>query len=92
MAINNYSGLMGTGKTYEVVSSVIVPAVAAGRRVVSNIAGLNNDAVCEYVARKFQLEADKLGCVVNVNDDQVRAVDFFPDHAAAEGGGSAARW
>lgn len=86
MAINCYSGLMGTGKSYEVVSSVVVPAVAAGRRVVSNIAGLNNEAVREYVAQKFQLEDDKLGSVVNVNDDQVRAADFFPDHAAAEGG------
>jgi len=86
MAINCYSGLMGTGKSYEVVSSVVVPAVAAGRRVVSNIAGLNNDLVREYVACKYQIEDDKLGSVVNVNDDQVRAADFFPDHAAAEGG------
>lgn len=86
MAINCYSGLMGTGKSYEVVSSVVVPAVAAGRRVVSNISGLNNDLVREYVARKYQLEDDKIGSVVNVDDDQVRAGDFFPDHAAAEGG------
>jgi zona occludens toxin len=77
---------MGTGKSYEVVSSVVVQAVAAGRRVVSNIAGLNSEAVRDYVACKFQLEDEKLGCVVNVTDDQVRALDFFPDRAAAESG------
>jgi zona occludens toxin len=35
MAINAYTGLMGSGKSYEVVSSVILPAVKSGRRVVS---------------------------------------------------------
>lgn len=77
---------MGTGKSYEVVSSVVVQAVAAGRRVVSNISGLNDEAIRTYVARKFQLENDALGCVVNVTDEQVRSLDFFPDKAAAEGG------
>lgn len=85
MAINCYVGLMGTGKSYEVVSSVIVPAIAAGRRVVSNIAGLNDEAIRAYCGEKFKLEADQLGSVVNVVDEQVRAAEFFPDHAAAEG-------
>ena len=85
MAINCYVGLMGTGKSYEVVSSVIVPAIAAGRRVVSNIAGLNDDAIRAYCAEKFKLGVDQLGSVVNVTDQQVRAVEFFPDHSAAEG-------
>lgn len=29
MAINAYTGLMGSGKTYEVVASVILPAIKA---------------------------------------------------------------
>lgn len=85
MAINCYVGLMGTGKSYEVVSSVIVPAIAGGRRVVSNIAGLNDDAIRAYCVDKFNLEAQQLGSVVNVTDEQVRAAEFFPDHSAAEG-------
>lgn len=89
MAINCYVGLMGTGKSYEVVSSVVVPAIRAGRRVVSNIAGLNNDAVREYCAAKFELEVDQLGEVVNVTDEQVRAPEFFPDHSVAQGVSSA---
>lgn len=85
MALNCYGGLMGTGKTYEVVVSVILPAIAAGRRVVSNIDGLNDDAIRAYCAEKFKLEADQLGSVVNVTDEQVCSVEFFPDHSAAEG-------
>jgi zona occludens toxin len=38
MAIKVYVGLMGSGKSYEVVSNVIVPALGRGRRVISNIA------------------------------------------------------
>jgi len=34
--INVYTGLMGSGKSYEVVSEVILTATAAGRRVVTN--------------------------------------------------------
>lgn len=86
MAINCYSGLMGTGKSYEVVSSVVVPAIVAGRRVVSNIAGLNNDAIRDYCAAKYRLEFDQLGCVVDVTDEQVGSLEFFPDKAASEGG------
>ena len=41
MAIKAYTGIMGAGKTYEVVSVVIFNALRAGRRVISNIAGLN---------------------------------------------------
>ncbi|GAB3370353.1 zonular occludens toxin domain-containing protein [Massilia agri] len=85
MAINCYVGLMGTGKSYEVVSSVVVPAIRAGRRVVSNIAGLNNDAIRDYCASKYELELDQLGEVVNVTDEQVRSAEFFPDHSAAQG-------
>ncbi|HGW7889845.1 TPA: zonular occludens toxin domain-containing protein, partial [Escherichia coli] len=41
MAISAYVGVPGSGKSFEVVRSVIIPAVAQGRRVVSNIYGLN---------------------------------------------------
>lgn len=48
MPINAYVGLQGSGKTYEVVSSVILPALLLGRRIVTNIAGLKLDAIEEY--------------------------------------------
>lgn len=37
MPINIYTGLMRSGKSYEVVSEVIVPAIRKGRRVVTNV-------------------------------------------------------
>ena len=43
MAINVYTGLPGSGKSYEVVSEVIAKQVAAGRRIVTNIDGINPD-------------------------------------------------
>jgi zona occludens toxin len=88
MAINVYCGLMGTGKSYETVSSVVIPAVAAKRRVVSNIAGLSNELVRAYCIEKYSLAEEDVGCIVNVTDEQVAAPDFFPDHAAAESGQS----
>ena len=47
MAINAYTGLMGSGKTYEVVSSVVLPALLKGRRVVSNIEGLDYEEIAD---------------------------------------------
>lgn len=81
MAINCYTGLMGTGKSYEVVSSIIVPAICTGRRVVSNISGLDNDAIRAYCAEKFDLPLDKLGYVVFAKNSQVLDKGFFPDEA-----------
>jgi zona occludens toxin len=72
MAIKAYTGLMGSGKSYEVVTCVILPAITKGRRVVTNIAGLDLDVFAELsgVARdQVQL--------VNVSHDQVTEPDFW---------------
>lgn len=86
MAINVYSGVMGSGKTYEAVSSLIVPAIAAGRRVVSNIEGLNEEAIHAYIEsnpRKFGSHrkdiSKALGSIVIVSNDRVLEPHFFPD-------------
>ncbi len=62
MAINCYTGLMGSGKTYEVVLSIIIPAVCQGRRVITNISGIDSDAIRAYCCEKFDIP---LGCVHN---------------------------
>lgn len=76
MAINAYTGLMGSGKTYEVVSSVILPAIKAGRDVVTNIYGLNQDLVYKH------LEQPDKGCEFGkiriVQNEDVEKPDFFP--------------
>lgn len=78
MAINVYTGLMGSGKSYEAVSSVIVPAISQGRRVVTNIDGINGDAIRAYCLDKLKADPERLGEVVAVNNDQVHQADFFP--------------
>lgn len=78
MAINAYTGLMGSGKSYEVVSSVIVPAVSQGRRVVTNVEGIDGDAIRAYCIDRLKAEPHKLGEVVSVTNDQVHQPDFLP--------------
>ncbi|VVE20430.1 zonular occludens toxin domain-containing protein [Pandoraea cepalis] len=79
MAINAYTGLMGSGKSYEVVSSVIVPAVIAGRRVVTNIDGIQPDAIRDYCIDVKKADPDALGTVLPVTNDDVTREGFFPD-------------
>jgi|JFJP01.1.fsa_nt_gi zona occludens toxin len=49
MAITAYTGLQGSGKTYQVVSHTILNALRQGRVVVTNIQ-LNSDVIREYLA------------------------------------------
>lgn len=78
MPINVYTGLMGSGKSYECVSSVIVPAVKAGRRVVTNVDGIDNDAIRAYCQDKYGIEAESLGAVVHCKNQDVGKADFLP--------------
>lgn len=79
MAINNYTGLMGSGKSYEVVSTVILDAVASGRRVVTNIDGIQPDLIYDYLVEKRKIAPDKLGTIKAVKNDDVTLDNFFPD-------------
>lgn len=78
MPINTYTGLMGSGKSYECVSSVIVPAVKAGRRVVTNVDGINSDAIRAYCHKKFGIAMEELGEVVHCTNDDVLKATFLP--------------
>jgi zona occludens toxin len=78
MPINVYTGLMRSGKSYEVVSQVIINAIAQGRRVVTNVDGISNDLVREYVAEKQKIDIDKLGVVSHVQNEDIFKPDFFP--------------
>lgn len=79
MAINAYTGLMGSGKSYEVVSSVIVPAVMAGRRVVTNIDGINPAKIHEYCEARRKSPEQVWGEIVSVTKEDVCKDGFFPD-------------
>lgn len=79
MPINAFGGGPGSGKTYGVVEHVILPAIAEGRFVITNIEGLNDDLIYEYVAREFY--KGKIICIGHIRrcgrDDPDRE-DFFP--------------
>lgn len=77
MAINAYTGLMGSGKTYEVVASVILPAIKAGRDVVTNIHGLNQDAIHQYL--KNPDKGCTFGTIRIVKNEQIEKPEFFPE-------------
>ncbi|MDO6387643.1 zonular occludens toxin domain-containing protein [Uliginosibacterium sp. 31-12] len=84
MAINAYTGLQGSGKSYEVTSSVIVSAIAAGRRVITNIDGINEEKIHEYLLAKNKAQAGKLGTVVHVTNERILQPAFFPDEEHPE--------
>lgn len=84
MSINAYVGLQGSGKSFEVVSSVIVDAVRQGRRVVTNVAGINEDRIHEYLVSKRGADADELGQIIHIGNDRILRPQFFPDEEKPE--------
>lgn len=89
MSIKAYVGRMGSGKTYEVVSSVIVSALSRGRRVVSNIAGLNVEEIRELLLGQG-IALEKIGELVQVDHNQVLSPFFWRSDKPIESFSSAA--
>lgn len=79
MAKTVYTGLQGHGKSYEVVRGVICPNVAKGRRVVTNVAGLQVDKIKAYCVDKLGADPEKLGEIVAVTNERITEPDFFPE-------------
>lgn len=85
MSIKAYVGINGSGKTYEVASVVIRGALARGRRVVSNIGGLDVDAF-EAAIIEDGTPAEQIGELVCVSHEQVLMPEFWrTDQDAAQG-------
>lgn len=78
MSINAYTGLQGSGKSYEVVLSVIIPAIAQGRRVVTNIDGIDSDAIRAYIHEKDGVAFHDLGEAIYVDNNKITEPNFFP--------------
>jgi zona occludens toxin len=90
MAINAYCGVMGSGKSYEVVSGPLLDAVARGRRVVTNIDGVSEEAIHAYLHDKRGLPAVSLGPIVHVRTDDILVEGFFPVEVEGSGGATVA--
>mgnify|MGYP001216094168 CR=1 FL=1 len=92
MAITAYTGPPGAGKSYAMVSQVIVDGLAKGRRVVTNIEGLSPEKARAYVARKHKLPLSEVGQLVLFEGRQALEAGFFPtgeisdEHTFIKGG------
>jgi zona occludens toxin len=85
MPINAFGGGPGTGKTYGVVEHVILPAIAAGRFIITNIDGLDAGAIYDYVAKNFY--KDKIICIGHIRTcsrDAPGENGFFPGDASLD--------
>ncbi|MBE8859817.1 hypothetical protein F3H64_24240 [Enterobacter hormaechei] len=78
MAISAYVGIPGSGKSYEVVASVIIPACIAGRRIVSNIYGLSTQSIYDYCVDIKKADRESLGEILLVQNEDVQNDNFFP--------------
>lgn len=79
MPINAFGGGPGTGKTYSVLEHVILPALAKGRFVITNIEGLQEAEIYAHVADKFYKgEIFCIGHIRCCDRDAPHLEDFFP--------------
>lgn len=69
MSTKAYIGINGSGKSYEVCSVVIFNALKQGRRVVSNIAGLDY-AVYKRLLNDEGIPDECIGSIVSITHDQ----------------------
>lgn len=76
MPLKAYVGLPRAGKSYEVVVNVILPSLRQGRRVVSNIAGLNYEAMCQVLYQEG-VPQDQIGTLVQVQHVEVEKPGFW---------------
>ncbi|MEX0447816.1 zonular occludens toxin family protein [Xenorhabdus sp. SGI246] len=78
MAISAYVGLPGSGKSYEVIANVIIPAYINGRRIVTNIYGISGEKIKAYCINKNKADAEKLGEIIFVENEKIKDDLFFP--------------
>ena len=78
MAIMAYVGIPGSGKSYEVVNSVILEHYKKGRRIVTNIEGISDDKLRSYCETLKDVDVNHLGQLIKVSDEDCQRDDFFP--------------
>jgi zona occludens toxin len=83
MAVSAYTGPPGAGKSYAMVAEVIVPGVASGRRVLTNIEGVRPDAIVAHCIATGT-DPDEVGSVVTFHGDDALKPGFFPTEATGD--------
>lgn len=85
MPINAFGGGPGSGKTYGVMEHVILPAVAKGRFIITNIEGLKHDDIYQYV--HDNAPKGKIICIGHIRSCTRSAPEedgFFPGEEALD--------
>jgi zona occludens toxin len=77
MSITGYTGVPGAGKSYALMEQVVIPGVLAGRRVVTNIAGVDPDKVRAFCEAKSG-PGSSIGTVVLFEGKRATEPAFFP--------------
>ncbi len=85
MPINAFGGGPGSGKTYGVMEHVILPAIAEGRFILTNIEGLKAQAIYDYTVANAP--KGKIICIGHIRTCDRSAPDddeFFPGDEALD--------
>lgn len=75
MSISVYCGLQGSGKSYEAIQTIL-KAIRDGRRVVTNISGIDSDKIRDFLVTHGN-SLDDLGHVIVVPNERILEPDFF---------------
>jgi len=77
VAVEALTGLPGGGKSYQAVVEILLPALAQGRRIITNIEGLKDDVIYDLLEKGWNIPADQIGEIVHVTDDQILSDEFY---------------
>lgn len=83
MAVTAYTGRPGAGKSYAMVEQVIIPAVMDGRRVLTNIEGVDAEKVEAYAIMQGT-DPDEVGQLVVFDGQQSLQPNFWPTEASGD--------
>lgn len=76
MANTAYIGMPRAGKSYEVVVNVILASIQSGRNVISNIAGLNQQAMYDLLISEGS-DPSGFGVIKQVTVDEIKSPNFW---------------
>jgi len=79
MAIFAYTGLMGHGKTYQVVESVVVPKYKDGFNIKTNISGINEEEIRKFILKHdSEYNPENFGTIEFFKEGDPQLENFFP--------------
>jgi zona occludens toxin len=76
--IHLFMGPMGASKSYEGVKYAILPALKEGRRVVSNIRGLDHERIANYLKLPVEDVQERLIVITETSEDETIGPRFMP--------------